>query len=373
MPDRQSHMNSEELAKLIRQYLAGELDDRAMHQLERQALDDPFLAEALEGYEQHNPDQRIHQQALNEALNKRVTEKPQAGSGGKIRTMYRMVAAAAIILLMGLGWYLVEQTRKETPNVAAVQPEKAVPADTAPTPAPSLAAADSYKEKADSPDQANKPAKQMGRVAPKPSAPVPAPMAEVAKAAKTVAAEQQAEVADSTSAGLLSGKIAGVEVQDSNKHLNEVVIGYASQPKYDSVNGDLAGSNNGKVVIRGNSSLNETVVVRGVKAGKRPADEEASTADYVSPVPVNGEAAYERYLKSSIKNPYNVKGTVKVSFVVMPDGSLQDFRIKNHLSKECDEEAIRLIKEGPAWKPSSDGKPTRVTRKIRFVAGKNQE
>lgn len=373
MPDRQPHMNSEELAKLIRQYLAGELDDRAMHQLERQALDDPFLAEALEGYEQHNPDQRIHQQALNEALNKRVAEKPQAGAGGKIRTLYRMAAAAAIILLMGLGWYLVDQTRKVTPNVASVQQEKAVPADTAPTPAPSLAAADSYKEKADSPEQANKPARQITKAEPKPPAPVPAPMAEVAKAAKTVAAEQQAEVADSTSAGLLSGKIAGVEAQDSNKHLNEVVIGYASQPKYDSVNGDLAGRNNGKVVIRGNSSLNETVVVRGVKAGKRPADEETSTTDYVSPVPVNGEAAYERYLKSNTRNPNNVKGTVKVSFVVMPDGSLQDFRIKNHLSKECDEEAIRLIKEGPAWKPSSDGKPTRVTRKIRFVAGKNQE
>jgi outer membrane biosynthesis protein TonB len=254
-----------------------------------------------------------------------------------------------------------------------VQQEKAVPADTAPTPAPSLAAADSYKEKADSPEQANKPARQIAKAEPKLPAPVPAPMAEVAKAAKTVAAEQQAEVADSTSAGLLSGKIAGVEVQDSNKHLNEVVIGYASQPKYDSVNGDLAGRNNGKVVIRGNSSLNETVVVRGVKAGKRPADEETSTTDYVSPVPVNGEAAYERYLKSNARNPDNVKGTVKVSFVVMPDGSLQDFRIKNHLSKECDEEAIRLIKEGPGWKPSSDGKPTRVTRKIRFVAGKNQE
>ena len=35
---------------LISQYLGGELDEAAMHELERQALDDPFLADALEGY-----------------------------------------------------------------------------------------------------------------------------------------------------------------------------------------------------------------------------------------------------------------------------------------------------------------------------------
>ena len=33
----------------IKKYLAGQLDARAMHQLERRALDDPFLADALEG------------------------------------------------------------------------------------------------------------------------------------------------------------------------------------------------------------------------------------------------------------------------------------------------------------------------------------
>ena len=36
----------------IRKYLNGELNTRAMHELERRALDDPFLADSLEGFEQ---------------------------------------------------------------------------------------------------------------------------------------------------------------------------------------------------------------------------------------------------------------------------------------------------------------------------------
>ncbi len=43
----------EPTADLIRRYLAGELDDKTMHALERQALEDPFLADALEGYGQY--------------------------------------------------------------------------------------------------------------------------------------------------------------------------------------------------------------------------------------------------------------------------------------------------------------------------------
>ena len=57
MPDKHSNNKPEVSQELIRQYLAGELDDKAMHALERQALDDPFLAEALEGYAGHEPDQ----------------------------------------------------------------------------------------------------------------------------------------------------------------------------------------------------------------------------------------------------------------------------------------------------------------------------
>jgi TonB family protein len=54
---------------------------------------------------------------------------------------------------------------------------------------------------------------------------------------------------------------------------------------------------------------------------------------------------------------------VRVEFTVKADGQLSDFKIKKGLGYGCDEEAIRLIKEGPAWKPAVyQGK--KVERKI---------
>ena len=58
----------------IRKYLNGELNARAMHELERRALDDPFLADALEGFEHAPPDQEGNLAELTDRLRQR-TEK----------------------------------------------------------------------------------------------------------------------------------------------------------------------------------------------------------------------------------------------------------------------------------------------------------
>jgi lysophospholipase L1-like esterase len=99
MPDNHAH-NKPVSEELIRQYLAGELDDKAMHALERQALDDPFLADALEGYTAHEPDQSAHLADLENRLEQRVNRDK-----GKVRIMYyRWASAAAILLILGLSF-----------------------------------------------------------------------------------------------------------------------------------------------------------------------------------------------------------------------------------------------------------------------------
>jgi len=116
MPDKSSHRKPEVSAELIRQYLAGELDDKAMHALERQALDDPFLADALEGFDQHPPDQQVHLDDLQARLTARVAESRQT----KVVPMYyRWAAAAAILLLVtsGAWWIWNQQLPKERPIV----------------------------------------------------------------------------------------------------------------------------------------------------------------------------------------------------------------------------------------------------------------
>lgn len=86
----------------IQQYLEGKLDPEVMHQLEKQALDDPFLWDALEGYATHIKaahDLSILQRQLHERIvhfqeNKKVFDL----------TWQRLsIAAAAAVLFITAG------------------------------------------------------------------------------------------------------------------------------------------------------------------------------------------------------------------------------------------------------------------------------
>jgi len=86
---------------LLQKYLNGELDARAMHRLEREAQDDPFLMDALEGYQSAGAGQEANLDELSERLSKRVAEK-------RARVIpIRMIGIAASVLIVcsaGVWW-----------------------------------------------------------------------------------------------------------------------------------------------------------------------------------------------------------------------------------------------------------------------------
>jgi TonB family protein len=79
-----------------------------------------------------------------------------------------------------------------------------------------------------------------------------------------------------------------------------------------------------------------------------------------------GETALSRYIKKNIVYPdaakkAGTKGNVILRFVVEKDGSLSQIKVAKSLSKECDAEAIRLVKAMPKWIPGKhDGKTVAV-------------
>ena len=79
-----------------------------------------------------------------------------------------------------------------------------------------------------------------------------------------------------------------------------------------------------------------------------------------------GDAARMKFLQENIKYPQmaresGIQGTVYVTFVVEPDGSVSDVRVLRGIGGGCDEEAVRVIKEMPKWNPGQQrGKPVRV-------------
>lgn len=64
-----------------------------MHELERQALDDAFLMDTLEGYEGNNQNQQANQDSLNKRLQQRVAQS-------KKRSLWPVIAVAASLLLV---------------------------------------------------------------------------------------------------------------------------------------------------------------------------------------------------------------------------------------------------------------------------------
>lgn len=398
MPQKHNHINHGVDPELIRRYLAGELDNKAMHALERQAMDDPFLAEALEGFENHVPDQRRHLADLENRLALRVkgtvTRKV-------IALQYRWAAAAAILIVLGVGGLWIwkkdaqqaglakmekdqysESVITDTLSYANMTGERPVANSTSP-----VTVERGYKATLapDSPTPVAAPpamAPAMSAVPPMPAAPVtvmadqPAmAMADSAVAEKPLVSTRvlQGRVKDLSNNGLagasvsVEGTNAGAITDqkgnfaikvDSTKDVNIVVaaLGYkqermAVSPRKNKVD----------IAVKESALAQEEVVVTG-----------RSQKDvYQAPVPGEGYEAYRQYLSKNVKYPAsaqatNIKGRVRVSFRVLPDGTLEDFKVIRKLQPDCDAEAIRLVKEGPAWLPASDGKATRVQVDVPF-------
>jgi len=79
-----------------------------------------------------------------------------------------------------------------------------------------------------------------------------------------------------------------------------------------------------------------------------------------------GMKAWAKYMERNLKYPYRaqeegVQGKVFVSFVVEKDGSITDVQVLKGIGFGCDEEAMKVIKKSPMWKPGKNkGVPVRV-------------
>ncbi|QDA60105.1 TonB family protein [Hymenobacter jejuensis] len=112
-----------------------------------------------------------------------------------------------------------------------------------------------------------------------------------------------------------------------------------------------------------NKALNE-VVVTAVPNSRMPAPPP------VAPAPVGGFTAYHEYLKRELKYPdkaleQHLEGSVKLKFTVTAAGTIEDVKVLDSLSPECDQEAIRLVQEGPTWLPgTANGRRAARTVKV---------
>jgi len=115
-------------------------------------------------------------------------------------------------------------------------------------------------------------------------------------------------------------------------------------------------------------ALNEAVTVsyeaRKSKAGEAAGvvsrietDKKVTETDYNAPEPLTGRENFDRYIEDNMRCPEILKvgdkAVVVVSFVVMSNGTIDSIKIIRSPGRSFSDEAIRLIKNGPGWKPST--------------------
>jgi TonB family protein len=152
---------------------------------------------------------------------------------------------------------------------------------------------------------------------------------------------------------------------ESNTNLVFSFIGYESQEI------DPGGNNEVNVVLNQDvSELSEIVVVGYGSNRDGTAEEKFSTFEMAAPA--GGRKAFKQYLEQNIRYPEQalnneVEGKVTIQFTVESSGNLSEFKVIRGVGFGCDEELIRLIKEGPKWTATKrDASPLRDRVKVRL-------
>lgn len=162
----------------------------------------------------------------------------------------------------------------------------------------------------------------------------------VANSSESIVVSTPIILDSSKAAPAKSVKKADAVMLDSEKLEEVVVVGYGIQKK-----------------------SSQTGAVSSVKS-KQVIDGKAS--------PVGGWEAFNEYLKTELQSPNigspSEKTIVKLSFVVSSTGNKEQFEILKGENDRYNEEAIRIITDGPAWIPEiKNGIPEISVVKLRLV------
>lgn len=289
-------------------YIKGQRKGKDAHRLEREAMQDPFLADALDGFDtvEGNHAERI------ELLRKQLLRR----SSRRYRKKLWIGVAASLLIVLTVGgyWWIGRNPERYIAQSEMSLSEEEVDRE--------IAMEDEW------PIEAEPNLPQM------PESPAVLPV-EKSKSSVTheIPEEVSAEVFDD------------LFVTEDKKTLEEL-----------SLKKDTLMTVRHVATERNEDLKDERIVVMSSDSqAMRRASAEVSNE---SPVPVIGMKAYRKYLKEKMIRPTsgdcaNKKGKVLLSFQIDADGRPINPKIVKGLCSDLDREALRLVKEGCRWRGST--------------------
>lgn len=93
----------------------------------------------------------------------------------------------------------------------------------------------------------------------------------------------------------------------------------------------------------------------------------------IEPAPIAGFKHFYRYIAQHLHYPAKARkegitGKVVLQFIVEKDGSLTNIKVLSGIEGGCNEEAVRVLRNAPHWKPGKQrGRPIKVRRTLPIV------
>ncbi len=317
--------NKTKVSEFIR-YVRGEMTKREENAFQRELQKDPFAEEADEGFslitsEEAESDIRTLQNRLKGRVRKRSNV-----------IIYRIAASVAVLMIISAIFVI---TRRHEPaltlseNIVQEKMSPVTSEESTPEQVPEMITADKKEE-----------------------VPVSREKEKEKQSVSTVSKKETEEE--------VTGLMIAETAQDTT--INTKVVDSQPQSEPARVTADMAEALT--AVPERNMEMARAV---GAPANARA----VSPGEFIPPQPVVGKDSFDIYIEKSIKNPYpetTEQQVVILNFTVGIDSTVSNITVVDTPGEAYSGEAIRLIKEGPVWKPAQDnGNPVADEVTLRVV------
>jgi hypothetical protein len=317
-------------------YRGNNLSGKERNTFERELQKDPFAEEADEGMELTNSDLlRRDMDTLNKRLKSRI-------KGSARFVPYRIAASVAVLMVIAAVYFLLQKNRPSYQEELTAAKDILTPQlYAAPSPVPPATDDEQSKEikdnAADNNERAvtaravNQPA-VAGRIAENEV------KSEEVKEAKSAGKMEVAEGNEAHVENIASMKVEVAEDSTSpvTPQQNPIAAGEAAVPA---------------------SRVKSVEVIEEAAYTKNDMKRQAAYTNADGPAgPVIGNDSYNKYIEKNIRIPSGQKDNqtevVDLVFIVRLNGIPDSIRATNSPGKSYTDEAVRLIREGPPWKPA---------------------
>ncbi|MFH0758694.1 MAG: energy transducer TonB [Bacteroidota bacterium] len=332
MSDKKKHSTAEQYL----QYLKGELSNGERHDFERGMEADPFEKEALEGLENLTPDQALEDILfLHGRLRKRLARRRRI-------TYYSVAASVASLLIIGTVFLQIydfnpnkrdEMNEQEMP-VLSHEKDQAVSSETGDV----------------SPEKERIPGEKVEAVKLEEEGRSTKVEPEIEPAAVPLADNKKKGERNAKGPSVKSEQVAqGPAMQEAREVDNEMVT-LADDAELEVSEAaeiaEMAGQKRSK-------SANDAVSVGYTDKAVSDTVQSQTMAE-----PSIGYEAFNKYIRDHIRYPDTKTGfsreVVILNFTVTAGGEITDIKPIRSPGEEFTEEAIRLIREGPSWRPATN-------------------